>query len=251
MGAAEKPFGDLFGDMPNASGAWPVLDVLKGLSVRVVRPMPPLSPAVERQVGRLWQEACQMRPLFNGQVFCADSVGPDIITGHWTEYRRVVAQMADPALIPILRVRSLAVCGAVTGPGGVAVARRDARSVYQAGLWQLPPAGSVDGGSADGAGADIRHALLAELREELGVAAGAVRSLRPLCLVQHPSGVLDLGIQVSVAMDQADLLAAHRVGGNDEYDRLLVVPPASVPAAVRAAGGTLVPSALAFLGRLS
>jgi len=213
--------------------------------------MPPLPPDIDLAVERLWQAACREHPLFNGQVFCADTVAPDVITGHWTEYRRVVAQMGDPSLIPVLQVRSLAVCGAVTGPGGVAVARRNAHSVYQAGQWQLPPAGSVDAGSAIQGGADIRHALLAELREELGLASDAVQSMRPLCLVQHPSGVLDLGLQVVVRLGADDLRQAHRAGGNDEYDLLLVLPEADIPAAVMAQGGALVASALAFLDRIA
>src|SRR4051812_3898994 len=102
--------------------------------------MPPLPAALEATVELHWQSACRDRKLFNGQVFCVDRIGPEVIEGHWTEYRRAVAQMADPALREKLRVRSLAVCGVLRCRDGVAVGRREAASVYHAGLWQLPPA---------------------------------------------------------------------------------------------------------------
>ena len=212
--------------------------------------MEPLPPLLDASVERHWLAAQRGRRLFNGRVFCADAVTPDLISGHWTEYRRVVAQMADPRLIPALQVRSLAVCGVLCCQGGVVVGRRDGASVYQAGLWQLPPAGSVDDGSAQGDTADIRHALLTELQEELGIPAGAVDAVRPLCLVQHPTGVLDLGMQITTRLTAADVLAAHRAAGNREYDRLLVMPAAEIQNRLATLDGQLVPPARAFLRRL-
>lgn len=209
--------------------------------------MPPLPPALDANVERHWQAACARRPLFNGHVFSADRIAPGVIEGHWTEYRRVVAQMADPALFRVLGVRNLAVCGVVCGPDGVAVGRREARSAYQAGLWQLPPAGSVDTGAADGGGASWRTALLAELREELGITPEHVRALRPLCLVQHPTGVLDLGIRIDTDMDRDAILRCHAAAPHAEYDRMLVVPPHEVAVRVAAEGGALVPAAAPFL----
>ena len=178
-------------------------------------------------------------------VFSVDQVTADALDGHWTEYRRIIAQMADPALFARLRVRSLAVCGVLCGPDGVAAGRRDPASVYQAGLWQLPPAGSVDQGAAVPGGADWRQAVLAELREELGIGAGEVGAMRPLCLVQHPTGVLDMGVRIDTRLGREAILERHRTLGDGEYDRLLVTH--DVAGAVAAAGGTLVPSAGPFL----
>lgn len=220
------------------------------LVLRVTGAMKALDPALEAKVERHWQAASRLRPLFNGRVFCADRVTYGRIDGHWTEYRRAVAQMADPALRPALGIRSLAVCGVVCCRGGVAVGRRDRRAVYQAGLWQLPPAGSVDAGAAEPGGASWRRALLTELEEELGIQETDVTSLRPLCLVQHPSGVLDLGIQIDTGLDGNAVLEAHRRSGNGEYQELQVVAATEVGARVAACGGELVPPAHAFLARL-
>ena len=212
--------------------------------------MPVLPAPIEAQVAAHWAAALTARTLFNGSVFCADRISATVIEGHWTEYRRLIAQIADPALFATLQVRALAVCGAVCGPGGVVAGRREAGSVYQAGWWQLPPAGSVDSSAARGDTADWRAALLGELHEELGVAAAEVRGLRPLCLVQHASGVLDLGVRIDVGLTVAELLAAHAAAPHREYDRVMVAPPGEVAALIAAEGGRLVPSGHEFLARL-
>jgi len=218
--------------------------------VRITRGMPPLDPALDAAVERHWLAAYRRYDLFNGQVFCADRVGPDLIEGHWTEYRREVAQFADPALAAALGLRCLAVCGVVCCPDGVVLGRRDPDAIYQPGEWQLPPAGSVDRGAERGDAADLRTALLGELQEELGINADAVEAIRPLCLVMHPSGVLDLGLQVTTWLTGDEILAAQRVDGNQEYAALAVIPPGDVPAYVAARHGTLVPTAHELLRRI-
>lgn len=227
-----------------------MLDVSPDITARIVRAMPPLDPALEAVVERHWQAACARHPLFNGQVFCADRYDATGLEGHWTEYRREVAQMADPGLFPLLRVRALAVCGALCCPDGVVLGLREAGSVYQPGQWQLPPAGSVDRGADRGGTADLRAALLAELEEELGLTPDAVTAIRPLCLVEHPAGVLDLGMQVTTLLGAAEVLAAHRARGNREYAEVAVVAVADVPGWIADRGGAAVPTVGALLERL-
>ena len=148
------------------------------LVVRVARAMPELPAALDREVERLWQAASQRVAaggagrMFNGRVFSADTITPHLVTGHLTEFRRVVAQMERPELFAELGVRSLAVCGVLRCAGGVVVGRRHRAAIYQAGMWQLPPAGSVDAGAVGEDGVvDLRRQLL----ERTAGGAGAVR----------------------------------------------------------------------------
>jgi hypothetical protein len=190
--------------------------------------------------------------LFNGQVFSADHITERHIRGHMTEFRRIVAQMSRPELYEVLRVRPLAVCGVLRCVGGVVIGRRHTGAIYQAGMWQLPPAGSVDAGSlrADGS-IDLAGQLLKELHEELGISAPLVSQPTPLCLVEHPeSHVSDLGMAITTTLEAATVLARHRAGGNNEYDPLLVVAEADVVAFVTQAGKELVPPAAEFLRRV-
>lgn len=225
--------------------------------VAAVRPMPPLPPSLEAEIDRLWAAAQDFTGgrLFNGRIFCADVITPRLICGHWSEYRRVVAQMARHDLWPVLGQRSLAVGGVVRCADGVVFGRRPARAIYQPGEWQLPPAGTVDGsaGRAEGR-VDVMAMLLTELQEELGLSPAEVHSPRPLCLVEHcadgvGSHVLDLGIALDTPLDAAGLRARHRAGGDEEYAALEVVPVAGLPGFLAREAATMNVQAPIFLRR--
>jgi hypothetical protein len=222
---------------------WRVHEVAADVRFRVVRPMPSLPPSLDAEVERLWA-AAQRRlsgRLFNGRVFSADVITPGLVCGHWTEFRRIVAQMDFHELFPVLGLRSLAVGGVVMCPEGVVFGRRPADAVYQAGEWQLPPAGSVDASAGGPEGSvDVRRQFFSELREELGLERDAVGEPRLLCLVEHPgSRVLDLGVAVRTELSAAQIRAAHAARGNGEYGTLEVVPIAELPAFLDRAGGAL------------
>ena len=235
-----------------------VHDVAADLAVRATGGMAELSPELDAAVERLWRAACARAEaggagrLFNGLFFSADRFAAHEITGHMTEFRRVVAQMHDPAMFSALGLRQFAVCGVLLCQGGLLIGRRHRDAVYQPGLWQLPPAGSVDGSALRPDGRiDIHAALLAELTEELGLPADAVDAPRPLCVVEHPgSHVCDLGLALHTALDAEAVLVAHRAAGNSEYDPLLVVPEAELPDFVAGLGDEIVPPAREFMKRL-
>jgi hypothetical protein len=232
---------------------WRVHEVSAEVQFRVVRPMLPLPPALDAEVERLWG-AAQLRlggRLFNGRVFSADVITPHLICGHWTEFRRIVAQMNHPDLHPLRGLRSLAVGGVVICADGVLFGRRPADAVYQADEWQLPPAGSVDASAAGPEGSvDVLRQFFSELREELGLEPDEVGPPRLLCLVEHPgSRVLDLGVAVRTHLSAAAIHAAHAARGNGEYRTLVVVPEAELPDFLIRAGGALNGQATELLRR--
>lgn len=232
------------------------------LRVRATRAMPALPAALEAEIDRLWA-AAQARTggrLFNGRVFCADEITPTLIHGHWSEYRRVVAQIGRHDLFAELRQRSLAVGGVVVGPDGVVFARRPPDAIYQPGEWQLPPAGTVDAGAARPLGeplgeVDLFATLFTELEEELGLTAADVRNPRPLCLVEHAdperggSHVLDLGIALETSLSGAALRARHQAAGDEEYAALEMVPLAALPGFLAREAATMNLQAPIFLRR--
>jgi hypothetical protein len=219
--------------------------------------MPTLPAPLDARVEALWRSAADRVAaggagrLFNGTVFSADRIGRDEITGHMTEFRRIVAQMEDPTLFEALRLRPLAVCGVVHGPEGVAIGRRPPAAVYQPGLWQLPPAGSVDAHALrPDFTLDLRAQVLTELSEELGLSAADVDMPRPLCVVEHPgSHVCDVGMALPTRLDRDAILAAHRARGNGEYAPLLVVAAGDLAHFLAEAGDSIVPPARVFLRR--
>ena len=235
-----------------------VHEVAARVEVRIGRAMPKLPPDTELAVERLWQAASRRVAaggagrLFNGRVFSADTITPKLVTGHLTEFRRIVAQMEQPKLFADLGVRPLAVCGVLRCAGGeVVMGRRHRAAIYQAGMWQLPPAGSVDASAVNDDGVvNLRRQLLSELQEELGLSPDTVGEPRPLCIVEHPgSHVSDLGLALITNLTAEAVLAAHRTGGNAEYHELLVIPEARLAAFLAEAGEALVPPAREFLIR--
>ena len=235
-----------------------VHDLHPNATVRVVRAMPPLAPAVDTEVERLWHIACARVEaggagrLFNGRVFSIDRIEPHAITGHLTEFRRLVAQMEDPGLFPDLGIRSLSTCGVLRCADGVPFGQRPAAAIYQPGMWQMPPAGSVDSHAVRPDGSvDLAEQMLRELDEELGLDPARVAMPIPLCVVEHDgSHVSDCGMAIATDLSAHDVLAAHRARGNSEYATLRIVPEAQLPAFVAWAGAALVPPAREFLFRL-
>jgi hypothetical protein len=228
---------------------WRIHPIDPGIRLRIVRHMPDLPALLEAEVERLWQRArARDGGLFNGRVFSADRLTPALIEGHWTEYRRIVARMARPELAADMPVAPTAVGGTIVGDGFVVFGRRPAGAVYQAGQWQLPPAGSLDPSAADGDEIDPVRQLLAELREELGLPADAVREPRPLCVVEHPgSGVLDLGIALRTHWTPEAILDAHTRATDKEYDPLEIVALSDLPDFLARRAGFVTRQAFAFL----
>jgi hypothetical protein len=225
------------------------------VEIRITRPMPSLPSELESQIDSLWAAASERVAaggagrLFNGRVFSIDTISAERITGHLTEYRRLVAQVEDHRLFEQLGIRSLAACGVLTCAAGVVIGRRPAAAIYQPGMWQLCPAGSVDGGAARPDGTmDYRGQLQTELQEELGIGAEVIGTITPLCLVEHAgSHVSDLGMAVRTTLSADGILAAHSTSGNGEYDPLRIVPIAELADFIQWAGNTLVPPAPVFL----
>ena len=232
-------------------------DIPPDIDIRVMRQMPALPADLEAHIDVLWArasarvEAGGAGKLFNGRIVSIDAIEPGRIACHLTEYRRHVAQSEDTALFSELGIRSLSACGVLRCADGIAIGRRPPGAVYQPGMWQLCPAGSVDAGVVgEGGVVDCHAQLLLELHEELGLAPDQVGPVTTLCLVEHPgSHVCDLAMTVTTALGAGAVLAAHKAHGNGEYDPLRIVPIAELPAFIERAGAALVPPAPMFLAR--
>ena len=211
---------------------WPVIDLQPDLQVRLTRRTPNLPANVETIVASIWEQEIRERPrLFNGVVFSADTVTAGCIEGHWTEYRRVLAQMRVNDLFATLGIRALAVNGLLECAEGVVLGRREPNSVYQPGGWQSPPAGSVErrSGSPDDSNLDLAGQVLAECEEELGIQAGDVMVLKPVVAIEHPgSHVVDIGLLLRTSLTFAEVETTWRRNGNCEYDQLRLLIPASL-----------------------
>ena len=212
----------------DAAGGWHGIPVAADLRVRTRGTDAPMSEDVAASVASIWENERRRRPaLFNGRVFCADTIRHDEIIGHWTEYRRVLAQIRQPSLFEALGIRSLAVNGLIACVDGLVLGRRSADAVYLAGCWQAAPAGSVE--AEPGEEPDLDRQVLAELREELGLTRADVTAMRPVLAIEHAATrIVDVGFLLSTHRTFREIERLHRAAGNAEYDALLVVAPGSL-----------------------
>jgi hypothetical protein len=210
--------------------------------------------ALEPAIEAAWA-AAQRRAggrLFNGRIVSVVEAGPACIRGRLVEYRQAVAGFADPALARALAVRPLSVSGVLRTPEGILFGRRHAGATYEAGLWQMPPAGSVDAGAVAPDGRIDPVAQIAEeMAEEVGLPWALVHACRPFALVAHAaSGVHDLGLLIETEAGFAEIESHYRAGASEEYSALRIVPEAALAGFVAAERTRMVPAAPLFLAAL-
>lgn len=223
---------------------WPGTVLRAEVGLAVEGAMAELAPDLEAEIASIWATERLLRPdLFNGRVFCADRIAPDRIAGHWTEYRRVLAQMRRPALFARLGIRALAVNGLIECADGLVLGRRRAGAVYLPGFWQAPPAGNVEARNGSTA-TELFGQLLAELDEELGLQPAEVEDVRAVAAIEHAdTHVVDVGFLLRTPLSFTAVEARRTLAGNDEYDALRVVAPDDVPRFLAGTEPMLLPSA--------
>ena len=212
---------------------------------------PPLAPAVAARVAALWAAAqadCG-GIMFDGRILNLTERLPHRLSGHFVPYSWFVAQKRDPALVPLLDIKPLAVSGILTVAGSLIFGLRGRDVVADRGLWELAPSGSVDiqalrpDGSVDAAGLLLREAV-----EELNVEAPWVRDLRPVALLENGrTRVHELCFAAVLDGPPERLRAAFAARDNREYDDLRLVPPGEVAAFVADAAHPIDPGSLALL----
>lgn len=243
---------------------WHSYPVHKNIGFHVVRVMPPLTVQAQAEVEREWERARQCHPsLYNGAVFTANSITPDRVDGHWTEFKRVVAQIRAPSIVGQIALRPISVCGVLLccsqakKPGrdcqwSVIFGRRAANSLFQPGLWQLAPGGSLDRSSLNSFGEpDWRMQIITELWEEISVPEEAITQATPICMIEYPEiHAVELGIALYCQYSDAHVIACHQRESNGEYRELMSVPLDNVDNALAPLAKELSPSTLHILASL-
>jgi len=192
---------------------------------------PRVAPDVLEHVEHLWREALRLRPeTFNGRIFSLVEFDGPRALGFMAEYKWHIAQLAEPELHELLRVRSLAVSGLVNARGHLVFGRRRPGLALEGGLWELAPAGTISGALREPDGSiSWRGQFAEELEEELGLAA-PLGSLRAFALVEDTrTNIWELGVAADLDCDPGDVLAAYAGVESSEHDQLSIVPLADVP----------------------
>ncbi|QDH17496.1 hypothetical protein [Swingsia samuiensis] len=214
----------------SSSHDWPITPLSSSLSVSANQPLPSLSTTQEKRIESIWASALTKHPtLYNGRVFCADIIEPSHIYGHWSEYRRVLAQMKQPDIYGHHPLRPLAVVGLMRVKEGVVIGRRSPNAIYLPHYWQGVPAGNVESREREST-INLANQLIAECQEELGLEPAECKIGIPLLACEHPSShIVDIGLSLGVSLSFDELRQRSHDKGNAEYDALELILPHSPP----------------------
>lgn len=196
------------------------------------RPADPPDPELEARIDELWSAALAESGgrLFNGTILSFEELRNDpplpAIFGRFTEFKRFIAQRADPALG--LAVRPVGVSGlAIVEEGGrsfALLAERSPTVSHYPGFLELVPSGSVDDAFVASEGRiDFVRLILQELKEETCWSGDLRCPPRTLGAVFDPfGGTYDVCCRLDLAAERAELLSAMRE--SDEYTDARFVP---------------------------
>jgi hypothetical protein len=184
-----------------------------------------LPPALQARTDALWREAVAARPqLFDGPVLTVIGSSADHLVLARSTYRHVVAARLDAEIREAWEPRPLAVSGILTCPAGLVWGRRSEGVCQGRGLWELVPSGGREA-PAPGGSPEPERQILAELAEEIGLAAAEVSIGAPIGLVEDSaSGTVDIVLPLATPLSGAEILARHEAAGSGEYDALEITP---------------------------
>lgn len=191
----------------------------------------PLPIALQTRVDQAWNEArSQNATLFDDGVFShhridVDSEGRVIrVEGRIVPYSRYLACRVDRDLGDELGLWVMGVTGLLLCPEG-AVAGRRSRTATGVGELELAPAGTIGRSDVREGAIDVRRCILAELDEELGLAAADLSDMpEPFALVEDEAvRVADVALWIRSRLTFDQIAAIHRRLPGREYDQLRLV----------------------------
>lgn len=203
---------------------WKTFALYPECSVKLIDYKTELSINLEKRIENLWVAKKRLYPnLFNGRVFTVTLIFPHQITGYWTEYRYVSAQMENKEFNEFLCLKPLAVTGLIFCDNGFILGKRNSNSVYLPNYWQCAPAGSVESRHEEKT-VNLHEQLFVEAREELGLKKDFFSNSRILIATQHPEkGIIDIGIMLKTHLNFQQIYNYWQKKGNSEYDELICI----------------------------
>jgi hypothetical protein len=191
-------------------------------------PSPALHPSLEQEIEAIWQTErdCRGPTLFDGPIFSLEQISPQAISGRFIGYRLFIAQERRPNLFCELRVQPLAVTGVLRNPDGLFLGYRNSAVAVQPNCWELIPSGGVDRGTlTHDSQLCPAQQLLAELREEVGIASGAVAPPKLLCFTEDPlRHIFELIWELETPLDRDAVLRCHSALAHPEHSKIRFVP---------------------------
>lgn len=214
-------------------------------------PPPPPPPEITARIDRIWTDERERRgpSLRNGRLLSirqTDDAGFEV----WeTQYKWWIAQRQAPDLFPEIGIRPLAVTAFTHLLDAVVFARRSSEVTQDAGMWEIPPSGSVDPRRfPNGNKIDIAGQLLSELSAELNIAPSLVLAIQPFAVMEDTvENVVDIVFDLRLAPDRAEVERLFHIRAGREYTELDIWPFCDLHENLERRRGQMSPGAVAIL----
>lgn len=209
---------------------WKSIRLHPSFKVNVQNKTKQSSLSLNAQIEIIWNKKKQQYPyLFNGCVFTVNKLNSYYLTGHWTEFKLILAQMKRPELYKSLLLRPLAVNGLIQCADGFILGQRNKNSVYLPQYWQSPPAGSVESRQKEKT-VDLMQQLYAEAKEELGLDQKHFTKTYIISATEHSdTHILDIGILLYTYLPFSEIKQIWQSNANNEYSQLICLSPSDAP----------------------
>lgn len=185
---------------------------------------------IER-IDDIWHAALPERysGLFNGVIFCAQSIERNRISVFRAEYKQYFAQITDPLFLGDINLQPLACSGVLTCTDGIIVGKRASTVALDPNLWELAPAGTFDEKCVNDGTLDATTLLLNEAEEELGIPKKLLQVGEVLAVVQEQkTQAIDLMVRAHVPITEADVQKYFENSPCPEYSQVRVIQPSGI-----------------------
>lgn len=200
-----------------------------------------LSDAVKTQIEKIWQIEAAKRNLFNGSVLSSLSFDSQQLRGMFVPYKYFIAQLKDPALKPILKIKPVSVSGLTLIGDNVVFAKRSPFVTQFQNYYELAPSGGIDLECVQGNQIDLRGQIKKELEEELGVSPRRVKAIKFFALI-YDKEVESIDLCAEIRINPFAMHSQAR-----EYSQIITVPASELTSFVKMENEQFVPISLLIL----
>lgn len=147
-------------------------------------PVLELSDSLQQTIENCWKEEKERQgdQLFNGKLLSLISYDAGHLVGYFVEYKRYIAQLRNPNLAEVLKIKPVCVCGITSSKDHLLIGLRSSTVTQYPSLYDLAPSGGVDPVSLEGNSINLKKQLEQELMEETGLSNEKVLSIKPFVL---------------------------------------------------------------------
>ncbi len=210
---------------------WKTIPLKSNCSIEILDKKVFFHSDINKKIEYIWNLKKRENPnLFNGRVFTVTNLSDIKITGFWTEYKFIVAQMKNHQFYQELNLQPLAITGLIRCPEGFILGKRNNHAIYMSNYWQTCPAGSIESRNQDN-NINLIDQLFAELQEELGLDKTYFQQPILINATTHPeTHIIDLGFSLKTNLSFENIRHHWIDKGNTEYDELICISnPITLP----------------------